>query len=115
MRQIASGIDILVHLGRLRDKSRKVLEIMEVLGYEKGEIRLQPLFSFQETGSKNGKIQGEWVKMASLAKTEKLMAAGYQPERICPGGNGKYISGLPDCNAVLFPDLDDSCIDPTGN
>ena len=35
MRQIASGIDILVHLGRLRDKSRKVLEIMEVLGYEK--------------------------------------------------------------------------------
>ena len=40
MRQIASGIDILVHLGRLRDKSRKVLEIMEVLGYEKGEIRL---------------------------------------------------------------------------
>ena len=47
MRQIASGIDILVHLGRLRDKSRKVLEIMEVLGYEKGEIRLQPLFSFQ--------------------------------------------------------------------
>ncbi len=49
MRQIASGIDILVHLGRLRDKSRKVLEIMEVMGYEKGEIRLQPLFYFQET------------------------------------------------------------------
>ena len=37
MRQIASGIDILVHLGRLRDKSRKVLEIMEVLGYELGD------------------------------------------------------------------------------
>ena len=75
MRQIASGIDILVHLGRLRDKSRKVLEIMEVLGYEKGEIRLQPLFSFQETGSKDGKIQGEWVKRSTLTRTEKLMAA----------------------------------------
>lgn len=79
MRQIASGIDILVHLGRLRDKSRKVLEIMEVLGYEKGEIRLQPLFSFHETGSKDGKIRGEWVKKATLTRTEKLMAAGYQP------------------------------------
>ena len=50
MRQIASGIDILVHLGRLRDKSRKVLEIMEVLGYEKGEIRLQPLFFLSGDG-----------------------------------------------------------------
>ena len=87
MRQIASGIDILVHLGRLRDKSRKVLEIMEVLGYEKGEIRLQPLFSFQETGSKDGKIQGEWVKRSTLTRTEKLMAAGYQPEGVCPGDN----------------------------
>ena len=76
-RQIASGIDILVHLGRLRDKSRKVLEIMEVMGYEEGEIKLQPLFSFKETGSKNEKIQGEWVKCRELAGTEKLMAAGY--------------------------------------
>lgn len=58
MRQIASGIDILVHLGRLRDKSRKVLEIMEVLGYEKGEIRLQPLFSFQETEVRMEKSRG---------------------------------------------------------
>lgn len=77
-RQIASGIDILIHLGRLRDKSRKVLEIMEVSGYEKGEIRLAPLFSFQETGVKNGKIQGEWVKKSTLTQREKLMAAGYQ-------------------------------------
>ena len=76
-RQIASGIDILVHLGRLRDKSRKVLEIMEVMGYEEGEIKLQPLFSFKETGSKNETIQGEWVKCRELAGTEKLMAAGY--------------------------------------
>lgn len=76
-RQIAAGIDIMVHLGRLRDRSRKVLEIMEVLGYEKDEIRLQSLFSFRETGEKNGKIQGEWVKNADLLRREKLLAAGY--------------------------------------
>lgn len=46
--QIASGIDILVHLGRLRDKSRKVLNITEVTGIENGEIGLHELFSFEE-------------------------------------------------------------------
>lgn len=76
-RQISAGIDIMVHLGRLRDRSRKVLEIVEVLGYEKDEIRLQSLFSFRETGEKNGKIQGEWVKNADLLRREKLLAAGY--------------------------------------
>ena len=76
-RQIAAGIDIMVHLGRLRDRSRKVLEIVEVLGYEKDEIRLQSLFSFRETGENNGKIQGEWVKNADLLRREKLLAAGY--------------------------------------
>lgn len=76
-RQIAAGIDIMVHLGRLRDRSRKVLEIVEVLGYEKDEIRLQSLFSFRETGEKNGKIQGEWVKNSDLLRREKLLAAGY--------------------------------------
>ena len=76
-REIAAGIDIMVHLGRLRDRSRKVLEIVEVLGYEKDEIRLQSLFSFRETGEKNGKIQGEWVKNADLLRREKLLAAGY--------------------------------------
>ena len=115
MRQIASGIDILVHLGRLRDKSRKVLEIMEVLGYEKGEIRLQPLFSFQETGSKDGKIQGEWVKRSTLTRTEKFMAAGYQPEGVCPGNNGKYSSGVPDRHAVLFKTVDDGSAFSSGN
>lgn len=115
MRQIASGIDILVHLGRLRDKSRKVLEIMEVLGYEKGEIRLQPLFSFQETGSKDGKIQGEWVKRSTLTRTEKLMAAGYQPEEVCPGDNGKHSSGVSDRHAVLFKTMDDGSAFSSGN
>lgn len=48
--QIASAIDILVHLGRLRDRSRKVLEIVEVGAYVEGEIRLNPLYRFVEDG-----------------------------------------------------------------
>ena len=75
-RQIASGIDILVHLGRMKDKSRKVLEIMEVLGYEDGIIQIQPLYSFRETRMEDGRIKGEWVKVADLKHTEKLLAAG---------------------------------------
>lgn len=115
MRQIASGIDILVHMGRLRDKSRKVLEIMEVLGYEKGEIRLRTLFSFQETGSENGKIRGEWVKMATLTQTEKLVAAGYQPERICTGDSGKRTIDFSDRNTFLCQALDDAHLTASGN
>ena len=76
-RQIAAGVDILVHLGRLRDKSRKVLEIMEVLGCEKDEIKLQSLFTFQEKGTEDGKVKGEWVKCSALTRTEKLVASGY--------------------------------------
>lgn len=47
-RQIASGIDLMVHLGRQKDKSRKVLEITEVLGYEDGEVKLQTLFQWDK-------------------------------------------------------------------
>ena len=61
-RQIASGIDIIVHLGRLRDKSRKVLEVSEILDYQDGEILVSPLYRFEETGEKDGKIQGTWRK-----------------------------------------------------
>lgn len=77
-RQIASAIDVIVHLGRLRDKTRKVLKIVEVLGYEDGEIRMQNLFEFEETGSVGGRIQGKWVKVNEMQKREKLLAAGYQ-------------------------------------
>lgn len=76
-RQIASAIDIIIHLGRLRDKSRKVLQIVEVLGYEEGEIKLQTLYEFQEKGTENGRVQGEWVKVHEIQKKEKLLAAGY--------------------------------------
>lgn len=52
--QIASAIDIVVHLGRLRDRSRKVLEICEVGGVEEGVIRLYPIFRFEEDGKRGG-------------------------------------------------------------
>lgn len=75
--QIASGLDIIVHLGRLRDKSRKVLEISEVVGYEDGEIIMHPLYKFEEEGeSKDGVIQGKLAQKDSLFKKEKMYAAG---------------------------------------
>ncbi|MCI8323278.1 MAG: CpaF family protein [Lachnospiraceae bacterium] len=75
--QIASGIDIIVHLGRLRDKTRKVLEIAEVRGFEKGEIVLSPLYRFEEEGETGGgKILGTLRKKGELAYVEKLQTAG---------------------------------------
>ncbi len=74
--QIASAIDIVVHLGRLRDKSRKLLEIAEITGMQDGVIQMQTLFAFQESGERNGRIEGEWVPKNTLARTEKLALAG---------------------------------------
>ena len=78
--QIASGIDIVVHLGRLRDRTRKVLEICELekeLDPESGRIKVNTLFKFEEEGEdERGKIIGKWRKVSELKATEKLMAAG---------------------------------------
>lgn len=75
--QIASAIDILVFLGRLRDCSRKVLEIVEVTGYENGEIQINPLYRFVEIGQEKGRIQGEWQgSKKRLKMRKKLSAAG---------------------------------------
>ena len=76
-RQIASGIDLLIHLGRLRDKSRKVLEIAELAGVEDGEIRLNVLYRFAEVREKKGQIEGKWEKTGSLIHREKWEAAGF--------------------------------------
>ena len=69
-RQIASGVDILVHLGRMRDRSRKVLEVTEVYGFEDGQIRIRPLYQWQE-----GK---GLVRTAPLLHMEKLERAGIE-------------------------------------
>jgi pilus assembly protein CpaF len=78
--QISSGIDIMVHLGRLRDRSRKVLDVMEVENYVQGEIHLHSLFRFKEEKVQNGKIAGYWEKTGELIHKEKLLAAGFYGE-----------------------------------
>ena len=80
--QIASAIDIVVQLGRLRDKSRKVLEVAEVTGVKNGEIILHPIYKFVETGTdEHGKINGE-LKFSGngLFNTSKLAHAGLLDE-----------------------------------
>lgn len=74
-RQIASGFDIFIHLGRLKDKSRKVLEIAEIEKMENGEILLNPLFVRKE----------ELKRTGSLIHTEKLRKAGICYEKNAEG------------------------------
>ena len=79
--QVAAAIDILIHLGRLRDKSRRVLSIVEVVGYEAGEIRLNPLYRFEESHEDKdaGKsVHGTLKKVGSLQNTQKLKNAGIE-------------------------------------
>ena len=66
-KQIASGIDIFVHLGRVNKNERKLLEIAEVLGMEGSEVRLQTLYRYE-------KREGEdvWIREGELEHTEKL-------------------------------------------
>lgn len=80
--QIASAIDIIVHLARQRDKSRKVVQIAEVGNYQNGEIELTPLFKYVEKGeTKDGRILGGLVRQsACIKRTEKLEAAGIRQE-----------------------------------
>ena len=78
-RQIASGIDLMVHLSRMRDKSRKVLEILEIDGYDvqTGEIRTHTIYEYQGLGEeKDGKLTGSLKKTGELIHTQKLERAG---------------------------------------
>ena len=75
--QVASAIDVIVHLGRLRDKSRRVLEITEVLECRDNEIILNPLFVCEEAGEDDeGHIIGKLQKKSELLREDKLKAAG---------------------------------------
>lgn len=76
--QIASAIDIIVHLARMRDGSRKVLEIAEVIGFVEGEVKLSTLYQFVECGQESGKIIGKLVKRGKLRHEEKLRMAGLE-------------------------------------
>ncbi len=75
--QIASAIDILIHLGKLRDGSRKIVSIMEVGSNEGGTISLNPIYEFEETGvDAQGRIRGQWRRKNRLANVHKLALAG---------------------------------------
>ncbi|MCI9662599.1 MAG: CpaF family protein [Lachnospiraceae bacterium] len=78
--QIASAVDIIVHLSRLRDRSRKTMEITEVVGYENGSIRLNPLYRFEEDeNSTIDKVSGELKRTQSpLLNDFKLKLMGYR-------------------------------------
>lgn len=77
--QIASALELMVHLGRMRDKSRKVLEIAEVIGCENGEVRLEPLFTFREKQARDGQwVEGALEKVGELRNREKLRAGGFE-------------------------------------
>ncbi len=76
-RQISGGVDIIIHLGRLRDKTRKVLEITEVDRFEDGEVILNPLYRFEEDeDSTADHVTGRLKKTGRLIHEEKLKAAG---------------------------------------
>ncbi len=75
--QISSAVDIMIHLGRLRDKSRKVLSIMEVGDCINGEIKLNRLYEFREQKeSRMDKVVGELKKLSELENKTKLKLAG---------------------------------------
>ena len=85
--QMASGIDIMVHMGRLRDKSRKVLSISEIEGLFEGEICLNEIFRFVESGENRERVCGQLQKMGNLKHLEKCQRAGVDSAQ-SGGGNG---------------------------
>lgn len=81
--QIASAVDLFVHLSRLRDRSRRVTEISEVIGMMDGEVVVQPLYVFQEEGERDGKIIGSLQSTGMhLQHIDKLKMAGFQPGQL---------------------------------
>lgn len=80
--QIASAIDIIIHLSRLRDKSRKTMEITEVVGYENGQITLNPLYVFEEDeNSTLEKVSGSLKRTQNKLQNDfKLKLSGIKTE-----------------------------------
>jgi len=80
--QIASALDIIIHLSRLRDKSRKTMEITEVCGYEQGEIVLNPLYVFEEDETSTlSKVSGSLKRTKNKLENDmKLKMMGYYEE-----------------------------------
>ncbi len=76
-KQIVSGFDLIVHLGRLRDGSRHVLEVAEPVRLWAEEVKMQTIYRFEENGIfENGKVQGNLKKVGEIQNVEKLKRAG---------------------------------------
>lgn len=80
--QIASAVDIIIHLSRLRDKSRKTMEITEVVGVENGQIILNPLYKFEEDANSTlEKVSGSLKRTDNkMVNDFKLKLAGIRTE-----------------------------------
>lgn len=78
--QIASALDIIVHLSRYRDSTRRVSEICEVTGVHDGEVELSTIFRFEEEGQVNGRIVGRLQPVEALRDLRKLRHAGLNGE-----------------------------------
>ena len=75
--QIASALDLLIHVSRMRDRSRRVVEISEVTGYEDGEVRLETIYRFTETSAAGAKkVDGALEQVGELKRREKLRERG---------------------------------------
>lgn len=74
--QIASAVDVIIHLGRLRDGTRRVLSIEEVNGMVDGNVNLNKLFEFTETGEAGGRLRGVLKKINDIVNLGKLEHAG---------------------------------------
>lgn len=71
-KQIASGFGLMVHLGRLKDGSRRIMEIAEPVGFAEGEVLMQTIYRFERLGiSEGGKIKGELRKVGKTGNEEK--------------------------------------------
>ncbi|MBJ6361423.1 CpaF family protein [Paenibacillus sp. GCM10012307] len=80
--QIAAALDIIIHLSRMRDGSRKVVEICEIDGMQDGEVIMNPLFQFQEEGETDGKITGRLRATGNrLRHSDKLSMAGIKIDK----------------------------------
>ena len=75
-KQIASAVDVVIHLGRLKDKSRRVLSISEVKGVKDNEIVLNTLYEFTSQGEENGRIKGRITKINDMINIHKLESQG---------------------------------------
>ncbi len=105
--QISSALDLLVHLSRFRDGSRRVTGIYELRGMQEGEIVTAPLFIFREEGEEDGKIKGRLFRTKErLQNREKLQIYGGRlPKAEDPTGGTAEGSGHPAAAPGTEPDF----------